>query len=143
MQTSTITLEQLIIPPTGIHLITKITINRKVARFVVDTGASQTVLDANRISHFIPKGNKRNHHSKTAGIGTNEIESAVITLPHLRLGEITVKNFEIVLLDLSHVNKSYSDMGFKNIDGILGSDLLKKFNAIIDFKKLTVKLSCK
>ena len=141
--TTTLLIEQLRIPPTGIHLLTKIYINRKVARFVIDTGASQTVLDANRVQHYIPKGNKRKVDSITIGVGTNEMESAVITLPSLKLGTITTKDFEIVLLDLYHVNHSYSTMGFKNIDGILGSDLLKKFNAVINFNKLLLTLQVK
>ena len=143
MAASTLIIEQLNIPPTGIHLITKVYINRKVARFVIDTGASQTVLDAHRINHFIPKGSKRKLDSITTGVGTNELESAAITLPNLKLGTITTTNFEIVLLDLSHVNNSYSEMGFKKIDGILGSDLLQKFNAVIDFKKLLLTLRMK
>jgi predicted aspartyl protease len=138
-----IPIEQLSIPPTGIHLIIKVYINRKVARFVIDTGASQTVLDLHRISHFIPKGEKRKLDSTTAGIGTNKIRSAASTIKHFKIGTAIAQDYDIVLLDLSHVNNSYQLLGFKTVDGILGSDLLKNFEAVIDFKKLQLTLEKK
>ena len=38
-----------------------------------------------------------------------------------------IKNYQTVLLDLSHVNNSYSQIKIKPIDGVLGSDILHKY----------------
>ena len=36
---------------------------------------------------------------------------------------------------MSHINKSFIENSTKSIDGIIGSDILNEFNAIIDFKE--------
>ncbi len=143
MPSSILTIEKFIIPPVGLHIHIKIFLNNKVARFVVDTGASQTVIDKNRAEHFIPGGIHRMLDALTAGIGTNNLESQAVIIKNIRIGELKIKNYELILLDLQHVNESYKTMGFKEIDGILGSELLDKYSAIIDFKKAQLKLSWK
>ena len=60
-----------------------------------------------------------------------------------KIGELTIENFHAILLNLSHVNASYEKMGFSQIDGVLGSDVLNKYNAIIDYKKQRITLSKK
>ena len=138
-----LTIEKFIIPPVGLHIHIKIFLNNKVARFVVDTGASQTVIDKNRAEHFIPGGIHRKLDALTAGIGTNTLESQAVIIKNIRIGELKIKNYELILLDLQHVNESYKTMGFKEIDGIFGSELLDKYSAVIDFKKAQLKFSWK
>lgn len=143
MPSSILTIEKFIIPPVGLHIHIKIFLNNKVARFVVDTGASQTVIDKNRAEHFIPGGIHRKLDALTAGIGTNTLESQAVIIKNIRIGELKIKNYELILLDLQHVNESYKTMGFKEIDGIFGSELLNKYSAVIDFKKAQLKFSWK
>ena len=143
MPSSILTIEKFIIPPVGLHIHIKIFLNNKVARFVVDTGASQTVIDKNRAEHFIPGGIHRKLDALTAGIGTNTLESQAVIIKNIRIGELKIKNYELILLDLQHVNESYKTMGFKKIDGIFGSELLDKYSAVIDFKKAQLKFSWK
>lgn len=143
MPSSILTIEKFIIPPVGLHIHIKIFLNNKVARFVVDTGASQTVIDKNRAEHFIPGGIHRKLDALTAGIGTNTLESQAVIIKNIRIGELKIKNYELILLDLQHVNESYKTMGFKEIDGIFGSELLDKYSAVIDFKKAQLKFSWK
>ena len=59
----------------------------------------------------------------------------------LRIKEIKKKNFNIILFDMSHINNILKDKKTDTVDGILGSDILKEFNAIINYKKklLTLK----
>lgn len=45
-----------------------------------------------------------------------------------------IENFEAVLLDLAHVNESYEKLGLTPIDGVLGGDVLYKYNAAINYK---------
>ncbi len=143
MPSSILTIEKFIIPPVGLHIHIKIFLNNKVARFVVDTGASQTVIDKNRAEHFIPGGIHRKLDALTAGIGTNTLESQAVIIKNIRIGELKIKNYELILLDLQHVNESYKTMGFKEIDGIFGSELLNKYSAVIDFRKAQLKFSWK
>ncbi len=143
MPSTIITIEKFIIPPVGLHIHIKVFLNNKVARFVVDTGASQTVIDKNKAEHFIPNGVHRMLDALTAGIGSHNLESQAVIIKNSRIGELKIMDHEFILLDLQHVNESYNTMGLKEIDGILGSDLLEKYSAIIDFKKAILKLSWK
>ncbi len=43
------------------------------------------------------------------------------------------KNISIVLFDMSFINKTLVDQGAERVNGIIGSDLLKKGKAIIDY----------
>jgi len=143
MPSSIIPIQKLKIPPVGLHILIKVYLNNKVALFVVDTGASQTVVDSNRVNHFMLGTEHKKLDVLTSGIGTSSMESHAVTIKNIRIGELKIKDFDLILLDLKHVNESYDMMGFKKIDGILGSDLLEKYAAIIDFKKTTLKLSWK
>ncbi len=43
------------------------------------------------------------------------------------------KNVSIVLFDMSFINKTLNEHGIESVSGIIGSDLLKKGKAIIDY----------
>ena len=51
------------------------------------------------------------------------------------------KNLSSVLCDMAFINKTLFDQGAKRVNGIIGSDLLKKGKAIIDYSsnKLLLK----
>ena len=68
------------------------------------------------------------------------MESQTTTLNKFRIGDVLMENFEAVLLDMSHINESYTQIGFKAIDGVLGSDIMYAYKADIDYKKMTLKL---
>lgn len=124
----------------GKHLIVNAKVNEKPARLLIDTGASRTVFDFNRI-HLFEKGKKPELHSKvSSGLGTSTMESHVITLKSLHFGKLAIKNYSTVLLDLSHVNDSYKRIRKKPIDGVIGSDLLLKYKAVVDYRKLSLTL---
>jgi hypothetical protein len=57
------------------------------------------------------------------------------------LGKIEVKNYKTVVIDLSHVNVAYAQLKQKPIDGVLGSDILKRYKAVIDYGKRKLVLS--
>ncbi|MBK7570590.1 MAG: hypothetical protein IPI10_02835 [Bacteroidetes bacterium] len=65
------------------------------------------------------------------------------SLSNFNIGELKIEHFHAILLDLSHVNASYEKMGYSQIDGVLGSDVLNEYNAIIDYKKRKITLSKK
>ena len=41
---------------------------------------------------------------------------------------------------MNHVNETYQSIGLKPFDGVLGSDILYRFKASIDFKTKILKL---
>jgi predicted aspartyl protease len=127
----------------GFHLMVKIRVNKKVANLIIDTGASKTVLDKTRAEKYVLNKDFALHNRLSSGLGTNTMESQTTVLKKIKIGEIEIDNYTTVLLDLSHVNSSYEQLGLTAIDGVLGSDILLKYNAIIDYEKRVLKLKYK
>lgn len=123
------------------HILLKAKIGRKHANLLIDTGASRTVFDKDRIQRYISESMFQPLNRLSAGLGTNSLEGSLIVLPTLKLGEVIIKNYTAAVLDLQHVNDSYKSMGLTEIDGVLGSDLLFLYNAVIDYKNRTLTLT--
>lgn len=124
----------------GFHLLIKIHINRKIARIIVDTGASKTVFDKTRIEKFVAERNFDVHEKMSSGLGTNTMQSQTTRIRKIKIGEIEISDYRAVLLDLSHVNHSYEQIGLAPVDGVLGSDILLDYKAVIDYEKKLLKL---
>ncbi len=124
----------------GYHIFVRAMINGRIANLLVDTGASKTVFDSNRIEKFASKNTMVKNDQISTGLGTNSMQSHTIELKRMKLGDLILKKAEIFLLDLSHVNETYVKLNYKPLDGVLGGDILKKYNAVIDYKKKIVVL---
>jgi predicted aspartyl protease len=133
-------LEVLSIEGDGYHLYINAKINGLKAHLLVDTGASKTVFDKSRIVNFSHENKLVELDKLSTGLGTDSMRGHLIDINEIKLGNIKVKNYQGLALDLSHVNASYDKMGIKPIDGVLGSDILHQFNAIIDYKKQELTL---
>jgi predicted aspartyl protease len=125
----------------GYHIFLEAVINGGVARLLVDTGASRTVFDGERIKAFL---SKKDHKFKkidklSTGLGTNTMKSHAVILEEFRLGETIFKHYHAVALNMEHVNKSYVMLGHKEIDGVLGGDLLQKLKAVVDYRRKEVR----
>lgn len=128
--------------PESYHLFIEGMINGKSVNLLVDTGASKTVFDINRISNYVRKRKKsfESFEKQTTGLGTNTMESHFTKLKKISIGKLEILNFKAILLDLTHVNQSYQLINQRPIDGVFGSDLLMKYKAVIDYKKRILKL---
>jgi predicted aspartyl protease len=127
----------------GFHYFLKAKVNGESARFLLDTGASHTVMDSSRIQSFIDHSNFEENPTLSTGLGTNTMQSQIAVLDSFKLGKAVLENFEMILMDLSHVNESYRLAEKKTLDGVLGSNVLKELNAIIRFSNppsLSLKL---
>lgn len=124
----------------GYHLMLKAKINGKTATFILDTGASKTVMDINKINRFIKEPIPELSEKSSTGLGTNSMQSYTAVLKKFELGELKLKDYMSIFIDLSHVNSAYSQIGIKEIDGVLGNDILMKYKAVIDYKKKELKL---
>ena len=137
-----IPLELINIDNDGYHLMINVKIGRKKVRMLVDTGASKTVFDETRLKSILGPDNDKFETSEhlSTGLGTNKMESQTSVLKSIKIGNSRIKNLEVVILDLSHVNVSYQLIGEKAIDGVLGSDLLSNFEAVIYYKNPRIKI---
>ena len=129
----------------GFHIFIPVRVNGKKARFLVDTGASRSVVDKDRILKYL-SGEEvtfEKMEKLSTGLGTNTMESNSILLKRISFGREKILNYRAVALDLTHVNQSYQLLGIRNIDGVLGGDLLSRLNAIINYNKkvLTIRVN--
>ncbi len=127
----------------GYHLCVKAKINGKIANLLVDTGASRTVFDVNRIDKFVKIANLQENEQLSTGLGTTSMKSHITELKKIQLEDLIIKNYPAVFLDLSHVNESYERVGLAAIDGVVGSDLLHEYKAIVNYEKLEISLKYK
>ena len=135
-----LTLKVLSIEGDGYHLYINAKINGHKAHLLVDTGASKTVFDKNRIVNFSTENKLVELDRLSTGLGTDSMRGHMIDIDEISLGTIKVKNYQGLALDLSHVNASYDKLGLEPIDGVLGSDILHEYNAIIDYKNQELTL---
>ena len=124
----------------GFHLIAEGRINDKVARFVVDTGASRTVFDKDRILNYINNPEFAEKEGLSAGIGATDISSFIFNIEELSFGDLKITDYQAVAMDLTNINASYEMIKLPPIDGVLGGDLLRKHNAVISYKLKKIRL---
>lgn len=125
----------------GYHLLVNIRVNGKAARLLIDTGASKAVFDKGRSAKFLSSDKFEKHDKLSTGLGTSNMKSHLAVIESISLGRIEVRNYKTVIIDLSHVNVAYAQMNQKPIDGVLGSDILKRFKAVINYGKRKLILS--
>lgn len=128
-------IEVISIKDEGYHLFVEISVNEQPIRLLLDTGASRTVFDMEVIQRVCADIELEENEDKATGLGSSQVENFIVILNSLALGEIQLLEYQTGVLNLSHVNMSYNNMGFSPIGGVLGSDILMKFNAVIDYKK--------
>ncbi len=134
-----IKLELLTIETDGCHILVKAKIYNHKLRLVVDTGASKTTFDKGWIEENLPELYLEQLDTASAGLGTNEMNSAVTVLPELKMGKLKLKYWQVAVLDLSHVRQVYQSMNYGDIQGVLGGDVLLAVKGKIDYGKLIIK----
>jgi len=143
MKKTILPVQILLIEEDGIHLMIRATINHKKAWMLIDTGASKTVFDRKRFKEFENEKEFELNEKLSTGLGTNSMQTHSAVIRKIQFGELSVTNYKTILLDLSHVNESYKKLGLPVIEGVLGSDFMMQYDAVIDYKKKEMKLRWK
>jgi len=139
---SIIPLEITAIEEDGFHIMVEVFVNGQPARMLVDTGASRSVFDQERISRFFDGNMELEiNEKKSTGLGTRDMESQGLYLDEVRIGELKIRKYPAVVLDMSHVNLSYHELELPSIDGVLGSDILMKYGAVINYGKGNMRIN--
>ena len=69
----------------GSHLLLKAKLNGKVARLLIDTGASRSVFDEERIRQYVSEKSFVPHNKLSTGLGTNSMQTSTVILKTLKL----------------------------------------------------------
>ena len=113
------------------HYQLRLKINGAYGDFILDTGASTSCIGFESVAHF----NLLSEESeiKAAGAGALDMETKIAKNNLMEIGNSTIKDVDIILFDLSHVNGALQQVDEKSVHGILGADLLERLRAVIDY----------
>lgn len=143
MQKDKLDIEFSEIDPDNFHLFVRIKIGPKKARLLLDTGASKTVFDQTRILKFIKSNTLKDVEGNSVGLGSNHVETQITKIKSLSFGKIKLSNVEVASMNLNNVLETYTMLKMEAIDGVLGSDLLYRLKAVIDYEKKVLKVKGK
>lgn len=143
MKKTKLPLELLNLQDDGFHLLVEVVVFGQRFNAVLDTGASKTVFDKTIVENHVQSGELLISDKLSTGLGTNTMESHTIHLPLLKIGKLKLRNFEVAVIDLSTISHAYETLNLPPVIGVLGGDILKRYKAIINYKKLHLKLILK
>ena len=113
------------------HLLLKATLNGVKGNFILDTGASNSCVGFESIEKFELQA--ENSKTKASGAGATNMHTQLAKNNLLQLGRWKNDAFELVIFDLSHVNKALQQHKANPVHGIIGADVLLQGKAIIDY----------
>ena len=121
------------------HYLIEAKVNGIDGTFILDTGASNSCICTSLEDKFkvISKESKEKASSANSEMTNTKISKSNI----IQIGKWEDK-INLISFDMNHINNALSQKKVSPIDGILGADILKKSNSILDYKsnKLFIKL---
>lgn len=114
------------------HFVIKAKINGVKGLFIVDTGASNTCVGLEEIDLF--KLNLEATDKKAAGAGSTDIKTQIASKNTLLIKRFKINPLTLVVIDLSHINTALIEHNSLPVNGIIGADVLNKYNGVIDYK---------
>ncbi|MFN3939800.1 MAG: aspartyl protease family protein, partial [Chitinophagales bacterium] len=128
------------IPPGGSHIFVKGSIQGVNLVWLIDTGASQSVIDKNFITQHFHNSIITETEHQTTGLGATYTKSTFIHLRKIWIGDFSIPSKKFSTLDLQVVNSAYESAGMPRIEAIIGGDILKRYKALIDYNKKYLRL---
>jgi len=120
------------------HLALTAKINGVKGRFILDTGASNSCVGLDLIDYF--NLITEESETKAASAGATEMETRKSENNTLKIGKWKTNRSHLVLFNLIHVNTALTQHKAKEVQGIIGADILEKGTAVIDYNKLVLYL---
>jgi predicted aspartyl protease len=123
------------------------TLNGKPLSMLIDTGAATTVIDENTFNHAVPKAEQIVPKGVPSKITANGKPLPVFLAKNLQAGAMKFGDGPVVIADLSrqnfaarHYGRELSNQGRQTsvIDGVIGLDILRTYNAVIDTSRQVI-----
>ena len=118
--------------PSGMSVVSIRVNESKPLRFVCDTGANTTIISpstAKKLKLVMLATN-----STAAGLGGAK-KSMTAPIRKLQFGDISTEWQTLEVTDISQLNKQFAKSGTKPVNGFLGSDWMKKHQAVVDISR--------
>ena len=122
------------------HMVVEGKINGTDITFIVDTGASRTIIDRCYAEKLIKIKSKLEEPIAT-GINAEQIPVELYKIPILKIEDASFKNIKSLTADLTAINEVYSKLTGKTIGGLIGCDFLLKHVIRINLKKKYLAVS--
>lgn len=120
------------------HILIDCEVNLVLGKFLVDTGASNSCVNYNSASKFNIDFEISNDQVSSA---TNKISETYHSENNtLKIGDFQKSEIDLMLFDMTFINNSLKEKGLKEVDGIIGSDVLNQLYACINYKKREIGL---
>ena len=124
------------------HLDVEVTVDGVKTSFLVDTGASNTVIDIG-----FAKDNLQEFAAideQGGGVGTSQMVLFHKKIDMFKINDFEIPSFDLYATDFQHVKDSLAKKGItETCDGVIGADILIRYNAVIDYKKQRLYLKQK
>jgi len=115
----------------GYHPLVEIRVNGTFYILVLDTGASKTAFDHDLLEQSGATITASERLS--TGLGVTNMSSSTAIIDNIQIGDLHIPGFEVAVLDLSTINIAYRQLNHPEVLGVLGGDILVKYNAVIDY----------
>ena len=113
------------------HITVTLQVNGKACVFLVDTGGGATLIDISKKDKYeLAPLAVRDY---AAGIGSATL--LVRTKGIFCINGKKFRNDSLFLMDISYINAEFKKNHSRQVDGVLGTDFLEKYKAIIDYSR--------
>jgi predicted aspartyl protease len=109
--------------------------------YILDSGAGQTVVDAKQLDTLKLKLNYDETALTGGGVGAHGIENVPSYNNTIEINNFKTDNLVVAVMSLETAWESLAQVGAHDeLFGIIGVDILKTGNAIVDFSTMTLYL---
>lgn len=134
-----IPLKKIKIPGGGLHLICHLYADNFHVAVVIDTGASISVFHEETFSsYFTERDINEDEDDFSSGISTMIEGHRLGYISGISLEALPLNHEPAGLMDLSHIKNIYQEYFDFQIEGLIGCDMLDKYGAVIDFKRMNI-----
>jgi hypothetical protein len=106
----------------GLHILLHLSMFGECQWAVLDTGASKSYFDL----------------SVSIYLDASVALTKRVVIPEIKIGALSIKDYKTQLINLNVINEAYTKFGSPRIIGIIGSDILYQYKAIIDYSNMEV-----
>jgi len=111
------------------------------ANWIIDTGASKTVLDSNLNQLYENIESDHEEDYQSAGINQGMLDTTVGKIYGVKFGKLEITNLKVALINLNHVNEIYEKYTSYRIAGLIGGDILMDYRCMIDYEKKVIQFN--
>jgi len=118
------------------HITATLKVNGRSCIFLIDTGAGATLIDRSKREKFGLEALSSRDYA--AGIGS--VSPLVRTSATFQINGYDIEAEEIFLMDISYINNEFRKNRARQVDGVLGTDFLDRYEALIDYAQCKLYL---